>query len=101
MIKVTAYIPTRYNSGILTSAVDHCTWVAGGSTMYTAIGRFHKPDAGKLSVTEDVISVITWLIELSQFVPMKVGIDDIITELHRLGEDSVLIEDSEVNARFM
>ena len=27
--------------------------------------------------------------------------DDIIDELHRLGEDSVLIEDIEVNARFM
>ena len=101
MIKVTAYIPSRYDSGILTSAVNHCTWVAGGSTMHTAIGRFHKPDAGKLSVTEDVISVISWLVSEKQVRGFMNGIDAIVGELHRLGEDSVLIEDTEVNARFM
>jgi hypothetical protein len=84
------YLPVKPESGILEMALRNLTWVAGGMSASPIIGNWHDSENGMNLVIEDVQRREYYIESGAQEVAFKHGLDEVIAELHRLGEKSVL-----------
>ena len=95
-LKITTYIPQTCKSGILEEIQNNLLWVAGGSTRHEAVGSWHDYQPPN-QLVEEAVFVTTYFIKPQASVAFDVALERLTSELHRLGEASVMIErDNEV-----
>ena len=90
MGKYTLYLPVSRNSGILESALRNLTWVAGGMSASPVRGSWHDTTDDMKIIVEEVQRREYYVHDKGQETVFKHGLDEVIAELHRLGEKSVL-----------
>lgn len=100
MTKYAIYVPTslRERYGVR-DAINTLRLLAGGMSEHTITGSW----VGQSGLVTESIQVVSYLFERD--VPAKTtafdaNLNRLVAELHELGEESVLIEESQVTARF-
>lgn len=94
------YLPVNRQSGILETALRNLTWVAGGSSKSHLIGSWHDKSDGMNLIVENVQRREYYVESGAQEVAFRHGLEQVIAELHRLGEKSVLWTVSEEEVHY-
>lgn len=102
MHKVTVYIPTAklglYHVG---EVVRTLTLIAGGRTETASFGHWQAGPPTFEMVSEPITQVsFLETFGTDRVVSFKANLDRLVRELHKSGEQSVLIERTEVEAEF-
>lgn len=99
--KVTIYVPQTVRETLdVRDQVKTLRWIAGGMSEHRIEGSWVSPTQGVVTEPVKVLAFILDNPEPAKRATFDAGIDNLITFMHEQGEESVLIEETEVKVRF-